>query len=78
MICLQKASPSERDEFAGLGFDRHARIIVDLLAAAGQRIEQRSLAADWRADLAVLANTGHAQRCNLRDVRSNGLMEFAV
>jgi len=25
-----------------------------------------------------LANTGHAQRCNLRDVRSNGLMEFAV
>jgi len=78
LICLQKASPSERDEFAGLGFDRHARIIGDLLAAAGQRIEQRSLAADWRADLAVLANTGHAQRCNLRDVRSNGLMEFAV
>jgi hypothetical protein len=73
LICLQKAPPSERDKFADLAFDRHARVIGDPLAATGQRIEQRSLAIVRRADLAVLANTVHAQRCNLRDVRSNRL-----
>jgi hypothetical protein len=37
LICLQKAPPSERDKFAGFAFNRHARLIADLLDAAGQR-----------------------------------------
>ena len=39
-----------RDEEAFLALDGDAGIVRDLLPAAGQRIEQRGLAAVWRAD----------------------------
>lgn len=45
----KKRRPPSVTKFAGIAVERHPRIIGDLLAAAGQRIEQRSLAAVRRA-----------------------------
>ena len=47
-----------RDEAAFLALDRHARIVRDLLPAAGQRIEQRGLAAVRRADQSEMQQRG--------------------
>jgi len=46
---LVKTPPSERDNIAGLAFDRHDLAIGNLLAAVGQRIGERSLAVVRRA-----------------------------
>ena len=61
----KKRRPPSVTKFAGIAVERHPRIIGDLLAAAGQRIEQRSLAAVRRATNAKWKVPAITRRCGL-------------